>query len=141
MNKTLLFILLASSLSLVACSKPDSSEDSLQDTSNPASEPLQPLGASSVTAVDIDREQTANTTTEIRREYYDFQQKQAAEQAANDAGIADNGSRVGNVGDTQTEDDAVAAAIAAATPAISSNSIPKAVPAQQPQSESAPQQQ
>ena len=139
MNKTLLAILITSSLALMACSKQEAPEQSAVEASNPASEPLQPLGASSVTAVDIDRQQTDNTTTETRREYYDFQQKAAAEQAANNAVTADEGTNVQNQNaEKQSEDDAVAAALAAANPALNNNvnSSPKPAPAQP---QSAPQ--
>ncbi len=140
MNKTLLSILLLSSLNLVACSKQPAPDDTMQEVeiSNPASEPLQPLDASSVTAVDIERQQTDHTTTEIRREYYDIAQNQAAEQAANTAATANDGMRVKNPDSPQSEDDAVAAALAAATPAIT-KSTTKAAPAQ-PQPESTTQQ-
>lgn len=106
MNKILLSSVVISATLLMACSKNEAPEDSMQEeVSSPISEPLEVLGSSAVTAVEITREQTANTITEQRKEY------QSQIETSN------NGQNT----EASSEDDAVAAALAAANPAINNS--------------------
>lgn len=69
--------------------------------------------------VEVERTETANTTTEIRRETP--AQPAAAPAPRAEAPVAEDKptqARPSNTSGTQSEDDAVAAAIAAATPAL-----------------------
>lgn len=132
MNKKLLICgAIAAGLLLTACVKKEAPKEDEQEqvevtTEQQAQEPvqLQPLEASvpEIPAqVEVIREETPNTTTEIRRETP--APTPAVEPApkveAPKAEERPTQARPTNSNpDTQTEDDAVAAAIAAATPAL-----------------------
>lgn len=132
MNKKLLICgALALGLLLTACVKKEEPKDEQAETAQAASEPteqaqFQPLEASQSetevvipTQVEVVREQTPNTTTEIRRE---VAPKPATTQAVEAPKAEDKPAQVVQQPKpnttAQSEDDAVAAAIAAATPAL-----------------------
>ncbi|WP_336956597.1 internalin [Acinetobacter johnsonii] len=131
MNKKLLICgAIAAGLLLTACVKKEAPKEDEQEqvevvtTEQQQTVELQPLAASEPeipAQVEVIREETPNTTTEIRRE------TSAPAPAAQPAPKAEapkaeekpTQARPSNTNpNTQTEDDAVAAAIAAATPAL-----------------------
>jgi len=131
MNKKLLICgAIAAGLILTACVKKEAPKEDEQEqvevatTEQQQTVELQPLAASEPeipAQVEVIREETPNTTTEIRRE------TPAPAPAAQPAPKAEapkaeekpTQARPSNTNpNTQTEDDAVAAAIAAATPAL-----------------------
>ena len=131
MNKKLLICgAIAAGLLLTACVKKEAPKEDEQEqvevvtTEQQQTVELQPLAASEPeipAQVEVIREETPNTTTEIRRE------RLAPAPAAQPAPKAEapkaeekpTQARPSNTNpNTQTEDDAVAAAIAAATPAL-----------------------
>ena len=131
MNKKLLICgAIAAGLLLTACVKKEAPKEDEQEqvevvtTKQKQTVELQPLAASEPeipAQVEVIREETPNTTTEIRRE------TPAPAPAAQPAPKAEapkaeekpTQARPSNTNpNTQTEDDAVAAAIAAATPAL-----------------------
>ncbi|WP_154650763.1 internalin [Acinetobacter gerneri] len=160
MNKKLLLCgLIASGLLLTACVKKETPKEDEQEkvetqqqTEQPAKfenlqeveqHPQQPVDNSIPTRVEVDHEETNNTTTTIRREYHDSASEQhddakpRAEQVSAredvkpkaesvkpkaESTLQNNGdsaqSRPAKPKSAQSEDDAVAAAIAAATPAL-----------------------
>jgi hypothetical protein len=133
MKKLLLCSLILTGFTLIGCVKKEAPKEEEQAEVTPASEvvtpaepaefePLEPVQEAATeevpATVEIEREQTENTTTEIRRE---IKKPETAEPAAVDepatkavATPAKNNSDSGN----KSEEDAVAAAIAAATPAL-----------------------
>ncbi len=137
MNKKFLICgALAMGLLLTACVKKEEPKDEQTDTAQAASEPteqvqFQPLETSQPEAevvipaqVEVERQETPNTTTEIRREETP---KPAATQATStqvteapkaEVKPAQVAPQTKPNTATQSEDDAVAAAIAAATPAL-----------------------
>ncbi|MGY5393514.1 internalin [Acinetobacter sp. NigerLNRRAM0016] len=142
MNKKFLICgALAMGLLLTACVKKEEPKDEQTDTAQAASEPteqvqFQPLEASQPEAevvipaqVEVERQETPNTTTEIRREETP---KPAATQATSTQATSTQVTEAPKAEvkpaqvapqtkpntATQSEDDAVAAAIAAATPAL-----------------------
>ena len=137
-KKLLICAALATGLLLTACVKkeePKNEEQSEQaseaQTTQAASQPeptqeFQPLEsvdkpATPAPVIEISREQTANTTTEIRRETQPAQiqaTEQATAQAEQPKPAKVEQPKAVKPTATQTEDDAVAAAIAAATPAL-----------------------
>ena len=137
-KKLLICAALATGLLLTACVKkeePKNEEQSEQaseaQTTQAASqlEPtqeFQPLEsvdkpATPAPVIEISREQTANTTTEIRRETQPAQiqaTEEATAQAEQPKPAKVEQPKAVKPAATQTEDDAVAAAIAAATPAL-----------------------
>ena len=140
-KKLLICAALATGLLLTACVKkeePKNEEQSEQaseaQTTQAASQPeptqeFQPLEsvdkpATPAPVIEISREQTANTTAEIRRETQPAQ-IQATEEATATTAQAEQPKpakveqpKAVKPATAQTEDDAVAAAIAAATPAL-----------------------
>ena len=138
MNKKFLICgALAMGLLLTACVKKEEPKDEQTDTAQAASEPteqvqFQPLEASQPEAevvipaqVEVERQETPNTTTEIRRETRPAQSTPATEPAASQPAQTPNAQDSEteykpktNSGAEQSEDDAVADAIAAATPAL-----------------------
>ena len=137
-KKLLICAALATGLLLTACVKkeePKNEEQSEQaseaQTTQAASQPeptqeFQPLEsvdkpATPAPVIEISREQTANTTTEIRRETQPAQiqaTEEATAQAEQPKPAKVEQPKAVKPAATQTEDDAVAAAIAAATPAL-----------------------
>ena len=137
-KKLLICAALATGLLLTACVKkeePKNEEQSEQaseaQTTQAASQPeptqeFQPLEsvdkpATPAPVIEISREQTANTTTEIRRETQPTQiqaTEEATAQAEQPKPAKVEQPKAVKPAATQTEDDAVAAAIAAATPAL-----------------------
>ena len=134
MNKKFLICgALAMGLLLTACVKKEEPKDEQTETAQAASEPteqaqFQPLEASQPEAevvipaqVEVERQETPNTTTEIRREEAP---KPAATQVTATAAPKAEEKPAPAVSQpkpnttAQSEDDAVAAAIAAATPAL-----------------------
>ncbi|MHA3892280.1 internalin [Acinetobacter sp. GXMZU3951] len=131
MNKKLLICgALAMGLFLTACVKKEEPKDDEQqvETNQAASEPaqFQPLEASQAeeevvipAQVEVERQQTANTTTEIRREETPKPATQVTEAPKVEEKPAPSAQQPTKPNSTaQSEDDAVAAAIAAATPAL-----------------------
>lgn len=132
MNKKFLICgALAMALLLTACVKKEEPKDEQTETAQAASEPteqaqFQPLEASKPeaevvipTQVEVVREQTPNTTTEIRREEAPkpaTPQVVEAPKAEEKPAQAVQQPKPNTA--AQSEDDAVAAAIAAATPAL-----------------------
>lgn len=132
MNKKLLLCgAIAAGLLLTACVKKETPKEDEQEQVDVASEPveLQPLQAAASeapTQVEVIREETPNTTTEVRREVKPVeaaQQKPATEATpkaeapkAEPKPTPEASAKSNN--EAQSEDDAVAAAIAAATPAL-----------------------
>lgn len=133
MNKKLLICgALAMGLFLTACVKKEEPKDDEQqvETNQAASEPaqFQPLEASQAeeevvipAQVEVERQETPNTTTEIRRE--EAPKPAATQVTATEAPKAEEKpapavSQPKPNTTAQSEDDAVAAAIAAATPAL-----------------------
>ncbi|MEG0652267.1 MAG: internalin [Acinetobacter sp.] len=137
-KKLLICAALATGLLLTACVKkeePKNEEQSEQaseaQTTQAASQPeptqeFQPLEsvdkpATPAPVIEISREQTANTTTEIRRETQPTQiqaTEEATAQAEQPKPAKVEQPKAVKPTAAQTEDDAVAAAIAAATPAL-----------------------
>ena len=137
-KKLLICAALATGLLLTACVKkeePKNEEQSEQaseaQTTQAASQPeptqeFQPLEsvdkpATPAPVIEISREQTANTTTEIRRETQPAQiqaTEEATAQAEQPKPAKVEQPKAVKPATAQTEDDAVAAAIAAATPAL-----------------------
>ena len=137
-KKLLICAALATGLLLTACVKkeePKNEEPSEQtsetQTTQAASQPeptqeFQPLEsvdkpATPAPVIEISREQTANTTTEIRRETQPAQiqaTEEATAQAEQPKPAKVEQPKAVKPATAQTEDDAVAAAIAAATPAL-----------------------
>jgi hypothetical protein len=137
-KKLLICAALATGLLLTACVKkeePKNEEQSEQaseaQTTQAASQPeptqeFQPLEsvdkpATPAPVIEISREQTANTTTEIRRETQPAQTQateEATAQAEQPKPAKVEQPKAVKPATAQTEDDAVAAAIAAATPAL-----------------------
>ncbi|MEG1399372.1 MAG: internalin [Acinetobacter sp.] len=137
-KKLLICAALATGLLLTACVKkeePKNEEQSEQaseaQTTQAASQPeptqeFQPLEsvdkpATPAPVIEISREQTANTTTEIRRETQPTQiqaTEEATAQAEQPKPAKVEQPKAVKPAAAQTEDDAVAAAIAAATPAL-----------------------
>lgn len=137
-KKLLICTALATGLLLTACVKkeePKNEEQSEQaseaQTTQAASQPeptqeFQPLEsvdkpATPAPVIEISREQTANTTTEIRRETQPAQiqaTEEATAQAEQPKPAKVEQPKAVKPATAQTEDDAVAAAIAAATPAL-----------------------
>ncbi|MBP9786648.1 MAG: internalin [Acinetobacter sp.] len=137
-KKLLICAALATGLLLTACVKkeePKNEEQSEQaseaQTTQAASQPeptqeFQPLEsvdkpATPAPVIEISREQTANTTTEIRRETQPTQiqaTEEATAQAEQPKPAKVEQPKAVKPATAQTEDDAVAAAIAAATPAL-----------------------
>lgn len=141
MNKKLLLCgVIAASLILTACVKKETPKDDEQEkveTTQPAQsseavestqfEPLNSIDNSEAevpTQVEVERTETENTTTEVRREVRDVPpqapskpeaQKPVAPKAEDKPTSATSNQ---SNSDAQSEDDAVAAAIAAATPAL-----------------------
>lgn len=132
MNKKLLICAaIATGLLLTACVKKEAPKEEDQ-TDVASSEPvnLQPLEQPSVEttlpeqeSIQIERIETENTTTEIRRSVQETESTQASE-TANDTPatpkVEDKPTqpKANHTSGSQSEDDAVAAAIAAATPAL-----------------------
>ncbi|MCJ8160699.1 internalin [Acinetobacter zhairhuonensis] len=133
MNKKFLICgALAMGLLLTACVKKEEPKDEQTETAQAASEPteqvqFQPLEASQPEAevvipaqVEVERQETPNTTTEIRREVREEAPKPAATEVTEaPKKVEDKPAQQPKPNySTQSEDDAVAAAIAAATPAL-----------------------
>jgi hypothetical protein len=131
MNKKLLICgALAMGLFLTACVKKEEPKDDEQqvETNQAASEPaqFQPLEASQAeeevvipAQVEVERQETPNTTTEIRREETPKPATQVTEAPKAEEKPAPSAQQPTKPNSTaQSEDDAVAAAIAAATPAL-----------------------
>ena len=134
MNKKLLICgAIAAGLLLTACvkkeaPKEDESEQAAtteQVTEPVQAEPLTPVESEQVeipTHVEVERHETANTTTEIRREVSEpkpVESKPAVKAEAPKAEDKPTQATQQKPSNTpQSEDDAVAAAIAAATPAL-----------------------
>ena len=131
-NKLLLCGAIAASLLLTACVKKEAPEDEQEqvETTEQVNQPAQtvPLEAvenneSQVPAqVEVEREETPNTTTVIRREVREAPQQTTTETAQAEAPKAQpkpaSEAPTKSNNEAQSEDDAVAAAIAAATPAL-----------------------
>ena len=137
-KKLLICAALATGLLLTACVKkeePKNEEQSEQaseaQTTQAASQPeqtqeFQPLESvdkptTPAPVIEISREETANTTTEIRRETQPAQiqaTEEATAQAEQPKPAKVEQPKAVKPATAQTEDDAVAAAIAAATPAL-----------------------
>ncbi|OTG77039.1 internalin [Acinetobacter sp. ANC 4169] len=138
-NKLLLCGAIAAGLLLTACVKKETPKEDEQEqvettqqteqVNQPAqAEPLEAVENNETqvpTHVEVERQETANTTTEIRREVRDAPQQKPATEAAPKAETAKVEEKPTQAAvpskptsAAQTEDDAVAAAIAAATPAL-----------------------
>ena len=141
MNKKLLICgAIATALLITACVKkeePKQEEQEQVDTSASDAQPAEPAKFESLDSADnqpiepvpahqdVIREETPNTTTEIRREVRDTKPAEEAPKSAAPKAEApkaeDKPTQAApkqNSSSAQTEDDAVAAAIAAATPAL-----------------------
>ncbi|MDN5513486.1 internalin [Acinetobacter sp.] len=139
MNKKLLLCgAIAAGLLLTACVKKETPKEDEQEQvettqqteqlDQPAqAEPLEAVENNETqipTQVEVERQETANTTTEIHREVRDAPQQKPATEATPKAETAKAEEKPTQAvpskptSAAQTEDDAVAAAIAAATPAL-----------------------
>lgn len=131
MNKKLLICgAIATALLVTACVKKEQPKQDEQEqvevqteqtTETAQFEPLEPVESiedaepEMPAHVEVERTETANTTTEIRRETPAQPAPRAEAPVAEDKPTQ---ARPSNTSGTQSEDDAVAAAIAAATPAL-----------------------
>ncbi|QQN40712.1 internalin [Acinetobacter sp. CS-2] len=132
-NKLLLCGAIAASLLLTACVKketPKEDEQEQVETTEQVNQPAEavPLeamednNAQAPAQVEVEREETPNTTTVIRREVREAPQQTTTETAQAEAPKAQqkpaSEAPAKSNNEAQSEDDAVAAAIAAATPAL-----------------------
>jgi outer membrane biosynthesis protein TonB len=133
MKKLLISTLILTGLTLTACVKKEAPKEEEQVEVTPASEistpepaqfePLEPVEEAVIeeapeTTVEIEREETANTTTEIRREVKKPEPAEPTPTTEASEEPAATTPRTNSDPENKSEDDAVADAIAAAMPAL-----------------------
>ena len=133
MKKLLISTLILTGLTLTACVKKEAPKEEEQVEVTPASEistpepaqfePLEPVEEAVIeeapeTTVEIEREETANTTTEIRREVKKPEPAESTPTTEASEEPAATTPRTNSDPENKSEDDAVADAIAAAMPAL-----------------------
>lgn len=128
-NKLLLCGAIAASLLLTACVKKETPKEDEQEqieTTEQANQPAEAVPLEAIednnaqvpTQLEIQREETPNTTTVIRREVREAPQQTTTDTAQTDSPKTASDAPAKSNNEAQSEDDAVAAAIAAATPAL-----------------------